>query len=153
MKDVINEERGRQEQQAASRQQTGTDLFGANPPRLDTKKNGGIPSDAEQGRQGNQPEVSKPKEKITDFGEKLGGAKKDLWHSIKDSMEGETVDEIASLPLSKSWPEPNYQKLLEEGVDPWSRITSYNVCYTKLLRCRISMRQRNIKRSDTYDSD
>ena len=54
--------------------------------------------------------------KIDDFGEKLEGARKDYAAALKDAMD---VD-VASAPLSKSWPEPDYQKLLEGGASPWT---------------------------------
>jgi hypothetical protein len=58
--------------------------------------------------------------KIEDFGEKIGGARKDVWAGFKDRMkEAENLD-IASEPLSKSWPEPDYEKLIESGVDAWT---------------------------------
>ena len=53
--------------------------------------------------------------KIEDFGEKLAGARKDYAALMKDA---EAVD-ISAEPLSKSWPEPDYQKLLEGGADPF----------------------------------
>lgn len=53
--------------------------------------------------------------KIGDFGEKLEGARKDYATTLKDA---EAVD-VAAEPLSKSWPEPDYQKLLDSGVDPY----------------------------------
>jgi hypothetical protein len=59
---------------------------------------------------------SKPDAKIEDFGEKLAGARKDYAAKLKDSMD---VDAAAE-PLSKSWPEPDYQKLLEGGSDPFT---------------------------------
>ncbi len=59
-------------------------------------------------------------ERIEDFGEKIGGARKDVWTSFKDQL-GEVADEdIASQPLSKVWPQPDYQALLDGGADPWS---------------------------------
>jgi hypothetical protein len=60
-------------------------------------------------------EAEKPAGKIEDFGEKLAGARKDYAAKMKDA---EAVD-IASEPLSKSWPEPDYQKLLDNGADPF----------------------------------
>jgi len=53
---------------------------------------------------------------IKDFGEKIGGARKD-YASV---MTAAKKLDIASQPLSKVWPEPNYQKLLESGIDPWA---------------------------------
>lgn len=62
-----------------------------------------------------QAPAPKPAEKIEDFGEKLQGARKDYAALLKDAME---VD-VAAEPLSKSWPEPDYDKLLEGGADPF----------------------------------
>lgn len=65
-----------------------------------------------------QPAVQEGKDapaKIEDFGEKLEGARKDYAATLKDAM---SVD-VAAEPLSKSWPEPNYGKLLEGGSDPF----------------------------------
>jgi hypothetical protein len=59
--------------------------------------------------------VAKPDAKIDDFGEKLLGARKDYAALLKDALD---VD-IAAEPLSKSWPEPDYQKLLDGGADPF----------------------------------
>lgn len=55
--------------------------------------------------------------KITDFGEKIGGARKDVWSAYRDTVEGETAEQIKGLPLSKAWPAPDYDKLIESGVD------------------------------------
>lgn len=52
---------------------------------------------------------------IGDFGERLHGARKDYAALLKDSAE---LDARAE-PLSKSWPEPDYQKLLDGGADPF----------------------------------
>lgn len=58
-------------------------------------------------------------EKITDLGEKIGGARKDVWSGFREKIENTlSDDEILSLPLSKSFPEPNYAKLAEQGADP-----------------------------------
>lgn len=56
-------------------------------------------------------------DKITDFGEKIGGARKDVWTAYRDSVQGETAEEIRALPLAKAWPAPDYQKLIDEGSD------------------------------------
>lgn len=52
-----------------------------------------------------------PTEKITDFGEKLGGARKDFATKFADAKN---LD-IATEPFSKTWPEPDYQKMLDQG--------------------------------------
>lgn len=57
---------------------------------------------------------------IADVGEKIGGAKKDTWTGFADQL-GEVKDaDIASQPLSKIWPTPDYQKMLDDGADPWT---------------------------------
>lgn len=53
--------------------------------------------------------------KIEDFGEKLEGARKDYATLLRDAA---SVD-ARSEPLSRSWPEPDYRKLLDGGADPF----------------------------------
>lgn len=55
---------------------------------------------------------------INDFGEKIGGARKDVWQRYAEDMREVTRQDIIDKPLSKIWPEPNYQKLIEDGADP-----------------------------------
>ena len=50
--------------------------------------------------------------KIEDYGEKIGGAKKDLVKVLNDV----TSDDIKNKPLSKSFPRPDYAKLFADGV-------------------------------------
>jgi len=57
-----------------------------------------------------------PQERIEDFGEKLEGARKDYASKLKDA---ESLD-IAASTLTQAWPEPDYQKLVENGADPWT---------------------------------
>ena len=56
--------------------------------------------------------------KIEDFGEKIGGARKDVWQALGEKLAGNTESDIANQPLAKLFPEPNYQKLLDEGANP-----------------------------------
>ncbi|MGR3982455.1 LPD38 domain-containing protein [Pseudoalteromonas sp. 1181_04] len=53
-------------------------------------------------------------ENIDDFGEKLGGARKDVWGGFSEAIQDQ--QNTAELPLSKSWPEPNYRELANNGV-------------------------------------
>jgi hypothetical protein len=55
-----------------------------------------------------------PAKVIQDFGEKIEGARKDTFAGFRDSL-GESVD-VVSEPLSKSFPQPNYEKLAAAGV-------------------------------------
>lgn len=69
------------------------------------------PKQAEEGAQA----PSKPDDRIEDFGAKIGGARKDIAKLQKAFDEITGDDEIASLPLSKVWPDPDYQAMLEAG--------------------------------------
>lgn len=55
-------------------------------------------------------------ERIEDFGEKIGGAKKDLWSSYTTSLKDPLPEDIKDLTLSKHFPEPNYEKMIEAGA-------------------------------------
>lgn len=59
-------------------------------------------------------------ERIEDFGRVLEGARKHYAEAYRDKMEEALGEDLAAVPLSKSWPEPDYRKLLEEGADPWT---------------------------------
>lgn len=61
---------------------------------------------------------TKPAEAIEDFGEKIGGARKDAWNGFKDELNKISDDQIASQSLSKIWPEPNYSAMIESGESP-----------------------------------
>jgi len=60
------------------------------------------------------------KKSIGDVGEKIGGAKKDLWSTFKDKMSDALDMDLVAQPLSKSWPEPDYEAMIRDGADPWS---------------------------------
>ena len=64
-------------------------------------------------------EPEKKSQRIEDFGEKIGGARKDLYAAYCDLIKVATEIEIEGVPLSKSFPAPNYKKLLESGVESW----------------------------------
>ena len=57
--------------------------------------------------------------KIEDFGVKIGGARKDEYARFIHDFESMRYDDFMTQPLSKSWPVPNYQKLLDAGIEPW----------------------------------
>jgi hypothetical protein len=58
--------------------------------------------------------------KIEDFGERIDGAAKDRWRAWAARLEAAGHLDPASEPLSRLFPEPPYEKLLEEGADAWS---------------------------------
>ena len=58
-------------------------------------------------------------QRIEDFGEKIGGARKDLYAAYCDMIKVASENEIEEVPLSKSFPMPNYKKMLESGMESW----------------------------------
>jgi len=62
-------------------------------------------------------ETSRPAQRIEDVGEKIGGARKDVWSGFRDDIGAVPDDAIAEQPLSKVWPQPDYQKLIDAGHD------------------------------------
>lgn len=52
---------------------------------------------------------------ISDFGEKLEGAKKHTWGGFSETVK-EEID-VSAVPLSKSFPDPDYKKMSDEGAD------------------------------------
>ena len=64
-------------------------------------------------------EPQKKSQRIEDFGEKIGGARKDLYSAYCDLIKVAIETEVESVPLSKSFPAPNYKKLLESGLESW----------------------------------
>lgn len=69
---------------------------------------------AEKEKQDRQ--FAQPTEKIEDFGEKIGGARKDVWSGFKDDLNAVSDEDIAGQPLSKIWPAPDYDKMIEGGT-------------------------------------
>ncbi|MCK5136629.1 MAG: hypothetical protein KAR19_12625 [Bacteroidales bacterium] len=60
-------------------------------------------------------EPTKKTEKIEDFGEKIGGARKDQWAQSLASLNKLTDDDLISLPLVKAIPVPDYKELVASG--------------------------------------
>lgn len=66
------------------------------------------------------PKKSPAPKKIQDFGEKIGGARKDLYVAYRNLLAKAMQDESESLPFAKYWPKPDYLKLLKKhGMDQW----------------------------------
>ena len=64
-------------------------------------------------------EAGKKSRRIEDFGEKIGGARKDLYAAYCDLVRESVANDAEKMPLSKLFPAPNYQKLLELGIESW----------------------------------
>lgn len=56
---------------------------------------------------------------LQDFGHKIGGARKDAYATYYCSLQEAATRKVEKLTLSANWPAPNYQKLLDGGVEPW----------------------------------
>ena len=57
---------------------------------------------------------------IQDFGEKIGGAKKDLWKerglSVDDLSYMNDAERIQLIKKDNIWKKPNYQEMVESGL-------------------------------------
>lgn len=91
--------------------------------------------------------ASSTSEKIDDFGEKIGGAKKDLVKEYRDRMESVTEDNVLELPLSKSFPRPDFKRLVEESV-----ITENQAVYMSFLYDKIKIKPRDKYKSGRWAS-
>lgn len=65
-------------------------------------------------------EVQPKPAKIEDSGQVLEGARKLYAKAYAAKMDEGAGMDTAAVPLSKSWPEPDYQRLLDDGADPWA---------------------------------
>ena len=88
------------------------DLFGGNP-LANLGQNDTVPSD--KVTQKGKVLADKANENIQDVGEKLEGAKK-FTYTLKESLSDDI--DVSAVPLSQSFPQPNYEKLVESGVKP-----------------------------------
>lgn len=76
-----------------------------------------------------------PANQINDFGEKIGGARKDEYKAYAEKLDN--AGSMKSQPLSKSFPKPDIQKMLDDGADP--RI----VAFVYAIRENIPSKPRN----------
>lgn len=57
---------------------------------------------------------------IQDFGEKIGGAKKDLWKerglSVEDLLDMNDAERIKLIKKDNIWKKPNYQQMVSDGL-------------------------------------
>lgn len=56
---------------------------------------------------------------IEDFGQRLEGARKHYAQAYADKVKDALGLDVATNPLSQTWPEPDYDKLIEGGADPF----------------------------------
>lgn len=63
-----------------------------------------------------KPVAQRPAQRIEDVGEKIGGARKDVWTGFREDLGAVADDQIKAQPLSKVWPQPDYPKLIDGGA-------------------------------------
>ncbi len=61
-------------------------------------------------------DTSTAKTGITDFGEKIYGARKDLWGKFKHAAQEELPADAADITLSRNLPEPDYELAISQSV-------------------------------------
>lgn len=86
------------------------------------------------------------KKRLEDFGEKLEGAKKDLWKDYKKAMGDALPADAAEITLAKHFPEPAYDKLIENGAD------IQDLAAIKAMRDAIPAKPRNSWKLDRWVS-
>lgn len=75
--------------------------------------------------------------RIEDFGQKIAGAAKDRWRAYAERLGAVPDAGITFEPLSRSFPEPNYNSLLADGMDP------QKVAFIHAIRDRIPTKPRD----------
>ena len=67
-------------------------------------------------------------ERIEDFGEKILGARKDMWGKYRAAMTSELPADVRSITLAQYFPEPNYEAAIAKGI------TTEQLAIVKALR-------------------
>lgn len=78
-------------------------------------------------------EKPKPTQKLEDFGEKIGGARKDYYANYVKNLKEITDDDLKSQPLSKVFPEPNYKQIVADGL-----VTPEEAAFMKYFRDQVA---------------
>ena len=71
---------------------------------------------------------AKKPERIEDFGEKILGARKDMWGKYRAAMTSELPADVRSITLAQYFPEPNYEAAIAKGI------TTEQLAIVKALR-------------------
>jgi hypothetical protein len=84
----------------------------------DTTKPAALPADAPQPKAKPQEATRSEQrsDRIDDVGEKLGGARKDVWRQFSASLNTPLPEELSEISLAKHFPEPNYEAALKDGA-------------------------------------
>jgi len=88
--------------------------------------------------------TTQPAEKIEDFGEVIQGAKKHTY-TLSETLKS-NID-VSTVPLSKSFPKPDYEKLVASGVKP------ERAAYVAMIRERLGVKPRNRYKLDRWSTN
>ena len=92
-------------------------------------------------KQASPKQTKEPAGKIADFGEVIEGAKKHTY-SFNEAV---SIDiDSSTTPLSKSFPKPDYEKLIASGIEP------EKIAYIAMLRARIKTKPRKGYKLDRW---
>lgn len=92
-----------------------------NPIKNDPAEGESTETPAEEGEDTpTEAEPARTTDRIEDFGERIEGAAKDVRGQYLARIGDVAKDDIEAQPLSKSFPEPSYQALIDEGASPWA---------------------------------
>nr|DAW47413.1 MAG TPA: crystallin beta/gamma motif-containing protein [Caudoviricetes sp.] len=80
-------------------------------------------------------------ERIEDFGEKILGARKDMWGKYRAAMTSELPADVRSITLSQYFPEPNYEAAIAKGI------TTEQLAIVKALRDSIPAKPQRLGRA------
>lgn len=92
------------------------------------------------------PSSSGQKARIEDFGEVIHGARKHYAAAYRELFEFASDVPLESAPLSQSWPEPDYQRLVDEGTDPWT------VAFIRALRDEVPPKPHSVWKVSSWAS-
>lgn len=84
--------------------------------------------------------TTKP-ERIEDFGEKILGARKDMWGKYRAAMTSELPADVRSITLAQYFPEPNYEAAIAKGI------TTEQLAIVKALRDSIPAKPQRLGRA------
>lgn len=80
-------------------------------------------------------------ERIEDFGEKILGARKDMWGKYRAAMTSELPADVRSITLSQYFPEPNYEAAIAKGI------TTEQLAIVKALRDSLPVKPQRSSRA------
>lgn len=90
-------------------------------------------TEEKEGEKSAQTSTSKKRDgKIEDFGEKIGGARKDLAREYRESLSEVSDDDLRSQPLSKVFPRPNLKAMVENGQLTQDNALAINYLYGEI---------------------